>query len=141
VPAVVWTVNVEVPEPLVTEFGLNVHDDNDYTIPLGPGSVFTIEPGIYIPEESLGVRIEDILYVDKDGKLSVPMFDVVSGLEAVDVGIQETLEFFLGLTVKHDGFRGESVTKAVAGGYGFSFRGYGAVGLSPVFAGGIGLKL
>jgi len=49
--------------------GLNVHDDNDYTVPLGPGSVFTIEPGIYIPEESLGVRIEDILYVDKDGKL------------------------------------------------------------------------
>jgi Xaa-Pro aminopeptidase len=49
--------------------GLNVHDDNDYTVPLSPGSVFTIEPGIYIPEESLGVRIEDIVYVDKDGKL------------------------------------------------------------------------
>jgi Xaa-Pro aminopeptidase len=49
--------------------GLNVHDDNDYTVPLFPGSVFTIEPGIYIPEENLGVRIEDILYVDKDGKL------------------------------------------------------------------------
>ncbi|HEX3319795.1 MAG TPA: aminopeptidase P N-terminal domain-containing protein [Terriglobales bacterium] len=49
--------------------GLNVHDDNDYSLPLGPGSVFTIEPGIYIPEESLGVRIEDIFYVDKDGKL------------------------------------------------------------------------
>ena len=46
-----------------------MHDDNDYTVALGPGSVFTIEPGIYIPEESLGVRIEDILYVDKDGKL------------------------------------------------------------------------
>ena len=46
-----------------------MHDDNDYTVPLGPGFVFTIEPGIYIPEESLGVRIEDILYVDKDGKL------------------------------------------------------------------------
>ena len=49
--------------------GLNVHDDNDYSLPLSPGSVFTIEPGIYIPEESLGVRIEDIFYVDKDGKL------------------------------------------------------------------------
>jgi hypothetical protein len=31
--------------------------------------VFTLEPGIYIPEEKLGVRIEDILYVDQDGKL------------------------------------------------------------------------
>ncbi len=49
--------------------GLGVHDDGDYEIPLGPGSVFTIEPGIYIPEEKLGVRIEDILYVDTEGKL------------------------------------------------------------------------
>jgi Xaa-Pro aminopeptidase len=49
--------------------GLGVHDDGDYDVPLGPGSVFTDEPGIYIPDEKLGVRIEDILYVDKDGKL------------------------------------------------------------------------
>jgi len=49
--------------------GLNVHDAGDYDVPLGPGMVFTIEPGIYIPEEKLGVRIEDILYVDPDGKL------------------------------------------------------------------------
>ena len=49
--------------------GLNVHDPGDYDIALGPGAVFTIEPGIYIPEEKLGVRIEDILYVDSDGRL------------------------------------------------------------------------
>ena len=49
--------------------GLNVHDAGDYDVPLGPGAVFTFEPGIYIPEEKLGVRIEDILYVDQDGKL------------------------------------------------------------------------
>jgi Xaa-Pro aminopeptidase len=49
--------------------GLNVHDEGDYEVPLGPGMVFTIEPGIYIPEEKLGVRIEDIFYVDKDGKV------------------------------------------------------------------------
>src|ERR1043165_7126824 len=49
--------------------GLGVHDDGDYETALGPGAVFTLEPGIYIPEEKLGVRIEDILYVDKDGKL------------------------------------------------------------------------
>jgi Xaa-Pro aminopeptidase len=49
--------------------GLAVHDDNDYSVPLGPGAVFTIEPGIYIPEEKLGVRIEDTLYVDSAGKL------------------------------------------------------------------------
>jgi Xaa-Pro aminopeptidase len=49
--------------------GLNVHDPGDYSVPLAPGMVFTIEPGIYIPEEKLGVRIEDMFYVDKDGKL------------------------------------------------------------------------
>ncbi|PYV76834.1 MAG: peptidase M24 [Acidobacteria bacterium] len=49
--------------------GLNVHDEGDYSVPLGPGMVFTIEPGIYIPEEKLGVRIEDMFYVDNGGKL------------------------------------------------------------------------
>ena len=49
--------------------GLNVHDAGNYDLPAGPGMVFTIEPGIYIPEEKLGVRIEDILYVDGNGKL------------------------------------------------------------------------
>jgi Xaa-Pro aminopeptidase len=49
--------------------GLYVHDVGDYSLPLSPGMVFTIEPGIYIPEEKLGVRIEDMFYVDKDGKL------------------------------------------------------------------------
>jgi Xaa-Pro aminopeptidase len=49
--------------------GLNVHDPNDYSVPLGPGMAFTIEPGIYIPEENLGVRIEDDFWVDRGGKL------------------------------------------------------------------------
>lgn len=49
--------------------GLNVHDVGDPKIPLGPGATFTIEPGIYIPEENIGVRIEDDYYVDADGKL------------------------------------------------------------------------
>lgn len=49
--------------------GLNVHDATDYSVPLGLGQVFTIEPGIYIPEENLGVRIEDDYYVEPDGKL------------------------------------------------------------------------
>lgn len=49
--------------------GLSVHDPGDYSVPLGPGMVFTIEPGIYIPEEKIGIRIEDMFYVDNDGKL------------------------------------------------------------------------
>ncbi|HTS35255.1 MAG TPA: aminopeptidase P N-terminal domain-containing protein [Candidatus Solibacter sp.] len=49
--------------------GLAVHDFTDYDAVLGPGQTFTIEPGIYIPEENLGVRIEDDYYVDPAGKL------------------------------------------------------------------------
>lgn len=49
--------------------GLNVHDPDDYNVPLSPGMTFTIEPGIYIPEENLGVRIEDDYLVGADGKL------------------------------------------------------------------------
>jgi Xaa-Pro aminopeptidase len=49
--------------------GLNVHDPGDYSVPLAAGMVFTIEPGIYIPEEKIGVRIEDMFYVDASGKL------------------------------------------------------------------------
>jgi Xaa-Pro aminopeptidase len=49
--------------------GINVHDPYNYSKPFGPGSVFTLEPGIYIPEEKIGIRIEDIFYVDSNGKL------------------------------------------------------------------------
>jgi Xaa-Pro aminopeptidase len=49
--------------------GLKVHDDGDYKLPLGPGMAFTIEPGIYIPEEKIGVRVEDDYWVDPEGKL------------------------------------------------------------------------
>ena len=49
--------------------GLSVHDVGGTTVPLDKGMVFTLEPGIYIPEERLGVRIEDMFYVDQDGSL------------------------------------------------------------------------
>jgi Xaa-Pro aminopeptidase len=49
--------------------GIDVHDPYDYSKPLQKKMVFTIEPGIYIPEEKIGVRIEDIYYADEDGKL------------------------------------------------------------------------
>jgi Xaa-Pro aminopeptidase len=47
--------------------GLDVHDPTDYTAPLQAGMVITDEPGIYIPEENLGVRIEDDVLVTADG--------------------------------------------------------------------------
>lgn len=49
--------------------GLAVHDAADYGVPLDRGMVFTLEPGIYIPEEGIGIRLEDMFYVDESGNL------------------------------------------------------------------------
>ena len=47
--------------------GLNVHDPGEYCKALEPGMVVTMEPGIYIPEENLGVRIEDDVLITATG--------------------------------------------------------------------------
>jgi len=45
--------------------GLDVHDVGNYDVPLEPGVIITVEPGIYIPEEGIGIRIEDDVLVTK----------------------------------------------------------------------------
>jgi Xaa-Pro aminopeptidase len=45
--------------------GLDVHDPGPPL--LGAGMTITVEPGVYIGDESLGVRIEDIVLVTEDG--------------------------------------------------------------------------
>ncbi len=47
--------------------GLDVHDVGGYKTPLQEGDVITIEPGIYIQQESIGIRIEDNYWVVKNG--------------------------------------------------------------------------
>jgi Xaa-Pro aminopeptidase len=47
--------------------GLEVHDAWDPEQPLEAGMVITVEPGIYIADEGIGVRIEDTVLVTKDG--------------------------------------------------------------------------
>lgn len=49
--------------------GMDVHDTGDYTKPMRPGEVFTVEPGIYIQTEKLGVRIEDDYMIMPDSRL------------------------------------------------------------------------
>lgn len=47
--------------------GLDTHDAGDYSKPFEAGAVITVEPGIYIPEEGIGVRLEDDILLLDDG--------------------------------------------------------------------------
>ena len=47
--------------------GIDVHDLGTRTEPIRAGMVFTIEPGIYIEEEQMGVRIENNFWITKNG--------------------------------------------------------------------------
>jgi Xaa-Pro aminopeptidase len=47
--------------------GLEVLDAGNYDLLFIEGVVEPVEPGIYIPEEGIGIRIEDVVLVTKDG--------------------------------------------------------------------------
>jgi Xaa-Pro aminopeptidase len=47
--------------------GLDVHDVGLFYEPMQIGNAFTVEPGIYIPEEGLGIRLENNIVITKDG--------------------------------------------------------------------------
>ena len=48
--------------------GLDTHDYGALKTPMKAGMVFTVEPGIYIPEENMGIRIEDDVVVQESGE-------------------------------------------------------------------------
>lgn len=69
--------------------GIDVHDPAQYPAILKPGMVFTIEPGVYIPEEKLGVRIECDFLVLPDGKLLDLDADLPHTAEEVEAAMQK----------------------------------------------------
>ena len=69
--------------------GIDVHDPAQYPAVLKPGMVFTIEPGVYIPEEKLGVRIECDFLVLPDGKLLDLDADLPHTAEEVEAAMQK----------------------------------------------------
>lgn len=55
------------PHAVSHSLGLDTHDVCDYSQPIEEGMVLTVEPGIYIPNEGIGIRIEDDILITKDG--------------------------------------------------------------------------
>ena len=64
--------------------GLDVHDVGDRETALAPGHVITVEPGLYLPSEKIGVRIEDDYLVTKTGlqRLGLQLESSVEEVEA-----------------------------------------------------------
>ena len=63
--------------------GLDVHDPNIASLGLLEGMVITIEPGLYIPEENIGIRIEDNIIITKEKaiNLSIDIIKEVADIE------------------------------------------------------------
>lgn len=51
--------------------GLDVHDVGDKYMAMEAGMIFTCEPGIYIPEENLGIRIENNILITDQGPVDL----------------------------------------------------------------------
>lgn len=64
--------------------GLDVHDVGFFYEPMQAGMVFTCEPGIYIPEENLGIRLENNILITQNGQINL--------MENIPIEIEEIEE-------------------------------------------------
>lgn len=67
--------------------GIDVHDLGTRNEPIQPGMVFTIEPGIYIEEEAMGIRIENNVWITEDGNIDL-MKNIPIVPEAIEAGMK-----------------------------------------------------
>lgn len=68
--------------------GLDVHDSADRNLVLEPGMVFTVEPGLYIDKEGIGIRIEDDVLVTENGS-RVLSKDIPKTIKDVENWVQQ----------------------------------------------------
>ncbi len=71
------------PHSVTHSLGLDTHDPINPSEPLKPGMVITIEPGVYIEEEDIGIRIEDDVLVTKDGYINLSE-DIIKTIEDIE---------------------------------------------------------
>lgn len=64
--------------------GLDTHDYGILTEPMQAGMVFTVEPGIYIPDENLGIRLEDDYVIQESGEPINLMADLPIEIEEIE---------------------------------------------------------
>jgi Xaa-Pro aminopeptidase len=70
--------------------GIDVHDVGDVSKPLEEGDVITIEPGVYIPQERIGIRIEDDYWIVKDGAVCLSE-DIPKSIKEIESLVKKTL--------------------------------------------------
>jgi len=63
--------------------GLDTHDVGHYSLNLQPGMVITIEPGLYIAEEEIGIRIEDDILITEDGPVNLSK-DIIKEIKDIE---------------------------------------------------------
>ncbi|KGN02613.1 peptidase M24 [Clostridium novyi A str. 4570] len=68
--------------------GLDTHDVGDRDIVLKPGMVITNEPGLYIPQEGIGIRIEDDLLITEDGCINLSS-DIIKTVDEIEQFMKE----------------------------------------------------
>lgn len=64
--------------------GLNTHDYGELKTPMKANMVFTVEPGIYIPEEGMGIRLEDDVVIQESGEPFNLMENIPIDLEEIE---------------------------------------------------------
>jgi Xaa-Pro aminopeptidase len=64
--------------------GLDTHDYGQLKLPMKAGMVFTVEPGIYIPKENMGIRIEDDVVINQTGLPFNLMRDIPIEVEEIE---------------------------------------------------------